>query len=210
MTRKRSVPRDPGEASRLFAAEAAYAQSIFSLSQGDVEGSIAAAEQALEIKPDYAPAVLTMGSIEYQRGRPERGAELFRKLHDLPDEEGDLWEVMDQAGDFLIQEKRYAEGLELYRAASARFPGQTSLLQGVACCAGHEGNHEEAIDASRQAVRLAPERAALLSDLGWCLCEACRWVEAESVLQRAVELDPDDELARENLRYCQEQRARRD
>ena len=50
----------------------------------------------------------------------------------------------------------------------------------------------------------------MLSGLSWCLCEAGRWVEAESVLQRAVELDPDDELARENLRYCREQRARRD
>lgn len=95
---------------RLFDAEAAYAESIFSQAIGDVEASIVAAERALEIKP-YPPAVLTMGSIEYQCGRPDKGAHLFSTLLSLPDEDKDLWEIIDKAGDFLIQEKRYEEGL---------------------------------------------------------------------------------------------------
>jgi hypothetical protein len=37
-------------------------------------------------------------------------------LLSLPDKSGDLWEVIDKAGDFLIQEKMYAEGLEFYQA----------------------------------------------------------------------------------------------
>lgn len=80
-----------------------------------------------------------MGSIEYQRGRPDEGALLFSKLLSLPDKSGDLWEVIDKAGDFLIQEKRYAEGLELYQAAVERFPGRSVFYQGVGCCAGHQG-----------------------------------------------------------------------
>jgi predicted lipase len=53
----------------LFEAEAAYANSIFRSAIGDSAGCIRALERAIEIKPTYAPAVLSMGSVEYQRNR---------------------------------------------------------------------------------------------------------------------------------------------
>ena len=65
---------------QLFEGEARYAESIFRNALGDIEASTAAAQRALEIKPDYAPAVLTMGSIEYQRGREAKERRLFRSL----------------------------------------------------------------------------------------------------------------------------------
>ncbi|WP_290652174.1 hypothetical protein, partial [Aquisalimonas sp.] len=111
MERRRRKTDNSPDTWRLLEAEAAYAESIFRQAIGDMEASIAAAERALEIKHDYPPAILTMGSIEYQRGREEQGARLFRSLLSSPDESGDLWEVIDEAGDFLIQERRYAEGL---------------------------------------------------------------------------------------------------
>jgi Tfp pilus assembly protein PilF len=190
------------EAWRLFEAEAAYAESIFRGAIGDMEASIAAAERALEIKADYPAAVLTMGSIEYQRGRPDEGARLFSKLLSLPDENGDLWELIDKAGDFLIQEKWYAEGMELYQAAVVRFPGRAVLYQGLGCCAGHQGFFDKAIEASQRALKLEPDRQDMTNDFGWSLFEAGRLEEAEEVLLRAVAMDPSDELARENLRIC--------
>ena len=53
----------------LFEAEAAYANSIFRSAIGDSAGCIWSLERAIEIKPTYAPAVLSMGSVEYQRNR---------------------------------------------------------------------------------------------------------------------------------------------
>jgi tetratricopeptide (TPR) repeat protein len=207
MTRRGARPEDPAEAERLFEAEAAYAESIFLETLGNTAGSIEAAERAMEWKPDYPPAVLTMGSIEYQRGSPELGRRLFQSLLALPDDSGDLWEVLDGAGDFLIQERRYADGLELYREACRRFPDRPSLQQGLACCAGHEGMFDLSIEAARRASELEPDRATLVSDLGWSLCQAGRLEEAEETLLRAVALDPTDELARENLRHCRAVRA---
>src|SRR5919106_2057069 len=131
MARKRGMQKGSSDMWQLYQAEAQYAESIFRHALGDIEASIAAAEQALEIKPDYPPAVLTMGSIEYQRGRDEEGARLFRTLLSLQDESWDLWEVIDKAGAFLIQEKRYAEALELYEAAVCRFPDRAALYQGL-------------------------------------------------------------------------------
>lgn len=194
---------------RLFDAEAAYAESIFRQAIGDMEASIAAAERALEIKPDYPPAVLTMGSIEYQRGRPEEGARLFSTLLSLPDEAGDLWEVIDKAGNFLIQEERYEEGLELYQAAVVRFRERAVLYQGLGCCAGHQGLFEKAVEASRRALGLEPENQKLINDLGWSLFQAGRLKEAEEVLLKAVAMDPSDELGRENLRFCKFARAKK-
>ena len=96
----------------------------------------------------------------------------------------------------------YDEGLDLYRAAALRFPDVAVFHQGVGCCAGHRGLHEEAIGASRRALEIEPSNQRFVNDLGWCLFEAGRLTDAEETLARAVAMAPDDELARENLRIC--------
>lgn len=207
MTGSKPSKEESEELWRLFEAEAAYAESIFASAMGDMEASIAAAERALKMKPDYPPAVLTMGSIEYQRGRPDEGARLFSTLLSLPDEAGDLWEVIDKAGSFLIQEERYGEGLELFQAAVRRFSARATLYQGLGCCAGHQGLFDKAIEASRRALELEPDNQRLMNDLGWSLFQAGRLEEAEQVLSEAVAMDPVDELPRENLRLCKLARA---
>lgn len=195
--------RNSDRGSRRFAAEAAYAESIFQQAQGDVAGAIAAAELALEHDPTYAPAVLTVGSIEYQRGNDAVGRRLLLSLTALVDE-GDLCVVLDEAGDFLIGEGRYEDGLEFYRAATARYPDDVALLQGLCCTADHAGAFELALAAATSAVRLEPHRSALRSDLGWSLFRAGRLREAEAELQLALDLDEDNELAEENLRVCRD------
>jgi tetratricopeptide (TPR) repeat protein len=192
---------------RLFEAEAAYAESIFYESIGDMKSSIAAAGRALRLKPDYAPALLTMGSIEYQRGRPDQGARLFSALLLVSDESGDLWEMIDKAGDFLIQVQRYEEGFKLYQAAVERFSQRAVLYQGLGCCAGHRGLFEKAIEASQRALELEPDNQKLCNDLGWSLFQAGRLKEAENVLLQAIAMDPSDALARENLRLCRSVRS---
>jgi len=191
------------ETALRLSAQAAYAESIFQLSLNDVEASIG----ALEYDPGYAPAIFSMGSVEYQRDREAYGKELFMSLVSLPDfaadgGEPDLAEIIDKAGSFLIQIGRYDDGFKLYRAALARFPQVAVLQQGLGCCAGHEGRHEEAIAASKAALSLEPENQEFVNDLGWCLLEAGQLEEARQFLSQAVSMDPTDDLARENLRRC--------
>jgi len=186
----------------MFNAEAAYAQSIFRCALGDIEGSIVALQQSLKMVPTYAPAILSMGSVEYQRGWRARARLLFRSLLALPDETTHLCEIIDKAGDFLIQRRAYADGLELYRQAATRFPKVAVFHQGLGCCAGHEGQHDEAIASSRAALALEPDNQKFVNDLGWSLYQAGVIDEARAILERAVAMDPTDELARENLRIC--------
>ena len=205
ITRRRREPEASDVfAGDRFAAEAAYAGSIVRLAVGDIAGSIEAIEQSLQIKPDYAPAILSLGSVEYQRGRRADGKRLFMSLLSLPDDTDDLAEIIDEAGTFLIQSRQYADGLDLYRAAANRFPEEVELHSGVGCCAGHLVLFDETVSAGEQAVRLKPEDATCASDLGWSLFEAGRYQEARGVLERAAALDPSNELAQENLRHCRE------
>lgn len=187
-----------------FFAEAEYADSILRSALGDHEGCIAALRRSLECKPTYAPAILSLGSVEYQSGKRAEGQELFRCLLSLPKNTPDLCEIIDKAGSFLIDIGAYKDGLELYRSAVEKFPAAAVLRQGIGCCAGHETCHEEAIAASEQALQLEPDNQKFVNDLGWCLLEAGRVQEARRTLERAVSMDPSDELARENLRLCKE------
>jgi Flp pilus assembly protein TadD len=192
-----------------FYVEAEYADSIFRTALGDREGALSRLKRALELKPTYAPAILSMGSVEYQRDRRAEGRRLFRSLLALPENTPDLCEIIDEAGSFLIQIGAYADGLALLRGAIERFPAVAALQQGFACCAGHEGHHDQAVAALEHAVQLEPDNQKFVNDLGWSLFEAGRHGEAESVLERAVSMNPSDELARENLRICKAKSAPR-
>ena len=204
MSRKRKESDAASRTWQLFDAEAAYADGIFQMALGDTKRSVAAAEHAFEIKPDYPPAVLTMGSIEYQRGRQSEGKRLFLSLLSLSDDACDVSAVIDEAGSFLIQTKKYADGLDLFRGAVERFTDRANLYQGLGCCAAHEGFFDEAVAAYEKGLALEPKRQDLVNDLGWSLYESGRLEMAKEVLLRAVSMDPSDELARENLRMCQQ------
>jgi len=171
---------------------------------GDVRGSVEALRRSHAALPTYAPAILSLGSVAYPRRRLAEGRRLFLSLVDLRKTTPHLVEIIEQAGDFLIQSGRYADGLELYRRAAARFPRIGVFHQGIGCCAGHQGLHDEAIAASRAALTLEPENQQFVNDLGWTLYEAGCLDEARHALERAVAMDPSDALAAENLRICRD------
>ena len=194
---------------RQFYAEAEYADSIFRDALGDREGSIVALKRALEGMPTYAPAILSMGSVLYQAGRIAEGRELFQSLLSLPKNTTDICQIIDEAGTFLTRLGVYEDGMALYRAAVKRYSDVAALFQGLGYCASNAGSHEEAVSANQRALELEPENQKLVNDLGWTLLQAGRLPQAREILERAVSMDPRDKLAKENLRFCKRQAARR-
>lgn len=192
-----------GDSGSLFAAESDYAQSMLCSMVGDGEGCVEALRSSLEWLPTYAPAILSLGSVEYQLDRAAEGCRLFLSLLELADDTRDLTEIIDEAGAFLISIGAYADGLRLYRAAAARFPEVAALHGGISCCAGHEGSYAEAVAAAEAALALEPNQVHV-NDLGWSLYCAGRLEEAYATLTRATEMDPGDALATENLRVASE------
>jgi tetratricopeptide (TPR) repeat protein len=69
--------------------------------EGLGESSWPAGYVALAMDPLYAPAILTVGSVEYQLERKAEAMELFKGLIELPKNEKNLHIVIDKAGDFL-------------------------------------------------------------------------------------------------------------
>jgi hypothetical protein len=61
---------------------------------------------ALCIDPTYGPALLSVGALEYQHGRPADAMHLFKQLLTLDIQtEPDLILILDKAGTFLIDHK---------------------------------------------------------------------------------------------------------
>ena len=194
---------------RLFQAEADYADSIVRSALGDQEGSLAALKRALEWDPTYAPAILTLGSIEYQRRRRAQGRKLFQSLVSLPETTPDLFEIIDEAATFLVDFRAYQDGLALFRAAAERFPSVAAFHEGVCWAASKLRLYDQALAAAERSLQLEPGTQKYVNNLGWALFEAGRLEQAQTELERAVSMDPADELARENLRLCRAEIAKR-
>ena len=162
---------------------------------------------SLAIDPLYAPALLTVGSLEYQHGFVKEAMELFLTLARLPDNEEDIAEIIDQAGDFLFDHEDYKNALTLYLSAEKADPTQAIYYIGSGYCFSKLGDIEEAILKQRKAVELEPDNYCHLNDLGYSLLEAGLFEEAEIVLNKSISLAPSDyKIARNNLKILQERK----
>ncbi|MBI2925073.1 MAG: tetratricopeptide repeat protein [Verrucomicrobia bacterium] len=156
--------------------------------------------EALAIDPTFAPALLTVGSLEHQLGRKDEARVMFLTLLKLAKDTPDLEVIIDKAGAFLLEADDFDEARQLYEAACAAFPVSTRLLGGLGYSLAKLGRREEAVAIQRRALALDRDNPDLLNDLGWALTENSQYEEAERVLQRAVTLAPaEDDWPRNNL-----------
>jgi tetratricopeptide (TPR) repeat protein len=162
---------------------------------------------ALAIDPRLAPALLTVGSLEYQHDFVKEAMELFLTLTKLPSNEEDLAEIIDKAGNFLLDHDDYKNALELYLSAEREDPIKAPYYVGSGYCFYKLGNIEEAIRKGRRAVELEPDNHLHLNDLGYSLLEAGLLEEAEVILKRSISLAPPEyEFARNNLELLYERK----
>lgn len=162
---------------------------------------------ALAIDPLFAPALLTVGSLEYQHGFVKEAMELFLTLAKLPNKEEDLSKIIDKAGNFLLDHDDYKNALELYLSAEKADPTQAPYYIGSGYCFYKLGNIEEAIRKERKAVELEPNNYLHLNDLGYFLLEAGLLEEAETMLKKSISLAPSEyEFARNNLELLYERK----
>ena len=89
---------------------------------------------ALAIDPEYAPAILTVGTHEHLLGRTEAAMELLLSLVHLPPDTEDLVIIIDKAGIFLVGSEDDANALRLYETATAKFPDDPLFQTGLSLC----------------------------------------------------------------------------
>jgi len=168
-----------------------------------------AAVTSLAIDPLYAPAILTVGSIEYQVGRIEEAMDLFLTLTKLPeDEEEELSTIIDKAGDFLIDNDDFENALNLYTAAEKMFPNDVLYLNGSGYCLGKLGHYMASVKKHRCAIVIEPNNYKHLNDLGYSLLEAGKFDECEHNLKKSISLAPKDyEFPHNNLKELRRRKA---
>jgi tetratricopeptide (TPR) repeat protein len=164
---------------------------------------------SLAIDPLFAPALLTVGSLEHQYGRVDAAMELFMTLTTLPQTEPELVEIIDKAGCFLMDQEDCQNAKLLYRSATEAYPAVVEHWAGLSYCLGKLGELEAAVATARKAVALEPTSALHLNDLGWSLVLAGLYDEARAILQQAVALAPPDyDLPRNNLKELEKRASR--
>jgi tetratricopeptide (TPR) repeat protein len=162
--------------------------------------------KSLAIDPFFAPALLTVGSIEYQNGYKKEGMGYFLSLTRLINDK-ELDEIIDKAGNFLLDNKDWNNALALYLSAELNFPQKSLFYIGSGYCLSKLKRYEESVEKNRKAVELDPTNYYHLNDLGYSLLEAKEYVEAEIVLKRAIELSSEDyEFPKNNLILLKEKK----
>ena len=187
-------------AERRAAAEWTYnesvANSLVGVAFARVKGEQLPAPQwppgfaPLAIDPEFAPALLSVGSHEYGCGRKEEGMKLLLQLTQLPPDTADWLEIIDKAGQWLMDAGDAAGTCRLYEAALRARPDEQEFITGLGWALCRAGKQSEALPWLERAVANDPNNSVVLSDYGWGLTELGRFDEAENVLAKAVQLAP--------------------
>jgi len=124
------------------------------------------------------------GSLEYQHGFVKEAMEMFLTLTKLPENEEDLAEIIDKAGNFLLDHEDFKNALRSYLSAERTYPTQALHYIGSGYCFSKLGNIEEAIRKERRAVELEPNNYFHLNDLG-----TLSWRQVSSKRQKPCSSD---------------------
>jgi tetratricopeptide (TPR) repeat protein len=179
--RLRDKYREASTEKRRMAAEASYAddipdpfaQLIDPEAQPFIPGN--GSVRALAIDPLYAPAILTVGSMEHQLSRKDAAMELFMSLLELPTQTDDLCVIVDKAGEFLLDQEDWPNSARLYGVASEEFPDFAAFHSGLCYCADKMGKLDDAVAHGCRAINVDPSNPMLLSDLYSAAEVSGRW-----------------------------------
>ena len=206
---------------RRAAAEWTYDESIgtqlFGAAIAHLEGENPFAPEwpagfvALAIDPKYAPALLTVGCHEYSSGLEADGMGLLLQLAGLPPGTPDWVEIIDEAGDFLVERNDAAGARRLYEAALRVQPEEQALIVGLGWALCRSREPAAALPWLKKAIANSPEESSVHNDYGWALIQLGRLDEAEQALEKAVRLaSANDDLPANNMKKLRQLRRRRD
>ena len=99
---------------------------------------------ALAIDPEFAPALLTVGCHEHGCGRPAEGMKLLLQLTQLPPDTADWIEIIDTAGQWLMDAGDAAGTCRLYEAALKARPDEQGFITGIGWALCRAGKQSEA------------------------------------------------------------------
>lgn len=202
--------------------------------EGDMDASIAAYEQAIEIRP-HAKVISNLGAAyrkqgEYQKAQAayhwamsldEESADAYFGLGIVQQEQGQLQEaeasyrkaiefdptyeeVRTNLGVLLLNQRRYTEAEESLLLALQVNPSYAEAQYNLAILLHEMGRTQEAIDAYERAIDLSPRTISGRVNLGILLAEQGELERSRRAFREILQLDPDNATAREALRQLEQ------
>ncbi|MGD9905427.1 MAG: tetratricopeptide repeat protein [Vicinamibacterales bacterium] len=163
---------------------------------GRLEEAAARYRRALEIAPDYVPAVNNLGVTLKAMGRLDEAIALYRDGLRLRDDYPDLHFNLANA---LLAADRREEAAAHFRLASAGEPDSVGAHNNLGTALAEQGRLAEAAAAFERAVTVDPTSARAHRNLGNALAGLGRRDQGLTHLRRAVELTPADAEAHYDL-----------
>ena len=136
-------------------------------------------KSAMEISPDYVPAIEAAVEIEYRQGSPEAAAHLQRLLALRP---GDAT-AHAMLGALAWKQSDCAAAVEHFSQARAAVAAQPDALREFGACLVKMKRAEEAAGVFRQLIALRPEDRRARFALAVSLMEAARFRDAIAALE---------------------------
>jgi tetratricopeptide (TPR) repeat protein len=172
-------PQSPGVRLNLGVALAAT---------GDLEGAIAAYEEAIHLKPDYATAYYNRGNAYRLLGRREQALADYTKAIELRPDHTSAWYNRGNAYRLLGQKDR---ALADYTRAVALNPGYAKAWCNRGVVYAALGQNDRAIADYTKAIELEPGNATTWYDRGNSRAALGQREMAVADLTKALELKPD-------------------
>jgi predicted O-linked N-acetylglucosamine transferase (SPINDLY family) len=163
---------------------------------GQPQASLALFEQALALKPDFAPAHANRGVALMSLGRRDEGIESFNRSVALDPQHLHGWQGL---GGALGAGNDFAGAEAALRKALAINPGAYEARNNLGQALQHLGRLDEAVAAFREAAGQAPNLPLIQHNLGVALQLSGQPQEALRHYRRAVELQPNYVQARSNI-----------
>ena len=163
--------------------------AVYALAQGDIDGALSAINKALEIEPDFAPALLNLADIHRSMGDEVKAKEALERGINVAPDSGAL---QHSYGLYWVRQKNMAESLTYLKAATEQEDRTARYFYVYAVALENTGNLKEAILTLQQANDEWPNQYELLITLVMYLEQDGRENESLLYLSKLSAIAPND------------------
>ena len=168
------------------------------LDEGQVEEAIRYYQQALKIKPDYAPAYYGLGIARSQEGKVDEAITLYQRALQIYPGYAD---AHNNLGNALFQKGNVDEAMVQYQLTLQINPRNAEAQNNLAIALAQKGRMDEAIAHFKLALQINPHNAEGQNNLGYILLETGHADEAVVHYQEALAIKSGYPQAQNNLAW---------
>ena len=161
----------------------------FQRCQDQLNESMAAYQQAIELNPDQPASYRGLAKLQAQKGDFATASANYRQAIELnPDQPAWVYQYLAKA---LSQQQQLDAAMAAYRQAIELNPDQPSSYRGLAELQAQKGDFATASANYRQAIKLNPNQPASYRGLAKLQAQKGDFATASANYRQAIELNPD-------------------